>query len=443
MKLKSIVSTLVLFGLLLNAIGVSAQEGGMQANSNTKPVKFDKEKFIATINENQLGAGILDGYAAVLIKDGNIVAEVAGGSAIRGDAKLKNAAMTTSTPNHIGSDFKVISFISVLSVFEKRAAKNPALTVEKQLNEPILPYLPKAWRNFIEASVGKNTADAQATARIAKTTFAQLMAHRSGFRPLNLPANTPASPFNYIDVGLKQADIGARVYSNFNATVITYLLPRLVDPGKANIFDAQIEAGKVANNNHKYYGKVYGDFFENWMQKNVFEAITPAIRPSCDPAVDFPKRNPAVTFARFYATPLGGENPQYWSEKDNNYGCHAQGGYYLSMRQLAAFMANYQATNTLVSSKTRKLIYDDSTVTTRDAGLVFFYSESDFTKKNFGVNAIPFHLGSGANGYSNTAILILPAGYIAVGTISSQGNAQTVFEGLKTAWGEAVKGNFE
>jgi hypothetical protein len=113
------------------------------------------------------------------------------------------------------------------------------------------------------------------------------------------------------------------------------------------------------------------------------------------------------------------------------------------MRQLAAFMANYQATNKLISDKTRKLIYDDSTRATRDAGLVFFYSESPFTKKNFGVNAIPYHLGSGANGYSNTAILLLPGGYIAVGTISSQGNAQTVFDGLKTAWGEAVKANFE
>jgi hypothetical protein len=217
-----------------------------------------------------------------------------------------------------------------------------------------------------------------------------------------------------------------------------------VDPGRADLFDEQIEAAKIALNNHKFFGKLYGDFFENWMQQNLFDQLLPsAIRPSCDPAVDYPKRNPPVTFARFYATPQSGENPQYWSEKDNNYGCHAQGGYYLSMRQLAAFMANYQATNTLVSDKTRKLIYDDSTLATRDAGLVFFYSESDFTKEHFGVNAIPFHLGGGANGYSNTAILLLPAGYIAVGTITGQGNAKTVFNGLKEAWGEAVRANFE
>ena len=80
--------------------------------------------------------------------------------------------MTTSTPNHIGSDFKVVSFISLLSVFEKRAANNPALTVEKQLNEPILPYLPKAWRLSILASKNPDVV------RISNMTFRQLMTHK-------------------------------------------------------------------------------------------------------------------------------------------------------------------------------------------------------------------------------------------------------------------------
>jgi CubicO group peptidase (beta-lactamase class C family) len=432
MKVRSLVSLLVLFGLLLNSTGVYAQLGA-------KTLKFDKEKFIAKVKENGLGTPVpLGGYAAVIIKDGRIVAETAGGLALRDDGGvIKNVLMTTSTPNDIGSDFKMISFISLLSVFEKRAAQNPALTVEKQLNSPILPYLPKAWRAWVNAPPDDNAAAAQATARIAKTTFAQLMQHKSGFRSV---ANK-TSPFDYIDKGIQQADIGVRSYSNFNATVLTYLWPRLTDPAKADQIENQIEAAKAANNNHEVYGKLYGNFFENWMQKNVFDVIRPAIRPSCDPAVDYPKRTPAVVFARYYENPLGGDNPRYWSEKDKNHGCHAQGGYYLSMRDLAAFMANYQATNTLISDKVRKMMYDDSTAATRDASLGWAgFLTSPFATKNFGVNAIPWHAG-GNLGF--TAIVQLPDNYIAVGTINGPGNVGTIANTLKDAWVQAMLANFE
>jgi CubicO group peptidase (beta-lactamase class C family) len=428
MKVRSTCSLLVLTVFLLNSIGVFAQQGGLAP----KTLKFDKEKFIATVNKNKLSARILDGYAAVIInKDGNIVAEVAGGSAIRGDGgKIQNVPMTTSTPADIGSNFKVISFITVLSLFEKRAAQNPALTVEKQLNSPILTYLPQKWRLYITSTKNPDVA------RIAKTTFAQLMAHKSGFRKAQ---GSPASPFNYISTGIKQDDIGDRVYSNFNATVVTYLLPRLTDAAKADNLDTQL-AG-VANNDHPKYGKAYGDYFENWMQLNVFDKLLPsAIRPSCDPGNDFPKRKPPVTFARYYETPLGEYNPEYWSEKDNNYGCHAQGGYYLSMRQLAQVMANLLTTNNFISEKTRKMMYDDSTEATREARIVWFnLNGSPFAKEHFGVNALAWHSGEGKG---NTATVNLPGGYIAVGTTTGPGSSGDVYEGLKEAWGEAVKSNF-
>jgi CubicO group peptidase (beta-lactamase class C family) len=437
MKVRSLVSLLLLFGLLLNSTGVYAQLGGTPVGAKT--LKFDKEKFIAKVKETRLGApSPLGGYAAVIIKDGKIVAETADGLAVRGDGgALKNVPMTTYTPNDIGSNFKMISFISLLSEFEKRAAKNRALTLEKQLNSPILPYLPKAWRAWVLTPPDDTAAAAQATARIAKTTFAQLLRHKSGFRSVG----NKTSSFDYIDKGIQQADIGVRSYSNFNATVLTYLWPRLMDPAKADQIEKQIEDGKVANNNHEVYGKLYGDFFENWMQKNVFDVISPRIHPSCDPAVDFPKRTPAVVFARYYVSPLGGDNPSYWSEKDKNQGCHAQGGYYLSMRDLAAFMANYQATNTLISEKVRKLMYDDSTAATRDDTLGWSeFLSSPFATKNFGVNSIPWKAG-GNQGY--TATVQLPDGYIAVGTINSPANAGTIANALKDAWVQAMIANFE
>jgi CubicO group peptidase (beta-lactamase class C family) len=428
MKVRSNVSLLVLIGFTLNSIGAFAQQGGL----STRTLKFDKEKFIATVNKNMLGARALDGYAAVIInKDGNIVAEVAGGSARRGDGdKTQNVPMTTSTPADIGSNFKVVSFITILSLFEKRAARNPALTIEKQLNSPILPYLPKSWRIYITSARNPNVA------RIAETTFAQLMAHKSGFRGAT---GSPASPFNYISTGIQQDAIGKRVYSNFNATVITYLLPRLTDSAMADNLDTQL-AG-AANNDHPKYGKAYGDYFENWMQLNVFGQLLPsAIRPSCDPANDFSNRKPPVTFALYYAAAEGGSNPGYWSEKDRNYGCHAQGGYYLSVRQLAQVMANFLTTDNFISEKTRKMMYDDSTEATREARIVWFnLNGSPVAKEHFGVNGLPWHSGEGKG---NTATVNLPGGYIAVGTTTGVGSSGDVFAGLREAWEEAVKGNF-
>jgi hypothetical protein len=444
MRAKAILSLLTAAGLLLHSTGINAQRSGAVTEINDKNLKFDKVKFIAKINESKLGSGVLDGYAAVIIKNGVIVAETAGGPAVRDDgADMKFAAMTTSTPNDIGSSFKLISFITLLSIFEKRAAKNPAYTIEKQLNEPIFAYLPKAWRDCVKAGNALSSPCGIITgwedrARIAKITFAQLMSHKSGFRTLPSNAN---DPFDYIKAGIKAENVGVRSYANMNAAILTYLWPRLVDPAKADQLDASLFISDHLSSYHASYGKAYGDFFEGWMQSNVFNVIQPKIQPSCDPAVDFPKRNPPVTFARYYKYPLGGNNSQYWSEKHHNHGCHAQGGYYLGMRQLAAFMANYQATNTLISNSVREMMYDDSTEATRDARLGWSRTiVSPFATKYFKVNEIPIH---GGDGFGHSAIVQLPGGFIAVGTMNGAGSSTKVATDLKDAWGEALRANFE
>jgi len=436
MKVRSLVSLLVLIGIMINFTGVSAQQRVNNTKDGPKPLRFDKQKFIDTIKGNRLGAASnLDGFAAVIIKDGNLVTEVAGGQAIRSGAGLEKVDMTTSIPADVGSVFKFISFVTLLSLFEKRAAMNPALTIDKQLDESIRPYLPEAWREFVDMPPDDKLEESKATLRISKTTFRQLLSHKSGFRSVN----NKSSPFNYIDLGIQQHHIGVREYSNFNAAVLTYLWPRLVNPEKAKEFDKQLD--KVAHNNHAVYGKLYGDFFENWMQQNVFNVIEGgSFRPSCDPAIDFPKRNPPVAFARYYSDPLSGAKPVFWSEKANNHGCHAQGGYFISMRQLATYMANFQK-NKLVSAKVRSMMYDDSTATTRDARLGWNKTlESAFITKYFDVNMIPTHGGS-TTGYSG--IVYLPGGYIAVGTMTGPGTSDAVRDLLKNGWAEAVRANFE
>jgi hypothetical protein len=440
MKIRSIASLLIALVLLSNFHMVSAQLGGL-SKSGGKELKFDKERFAATLKDQLTKGEPLTGYASVVIKDGRIVAEAEGGWAVRENWNgFTKARMTTSTPNDIGSCMKLISFITLLSLMEKKALQNGATSINKigYLQSSIGQYLPKRWRQFVEFPPKGKTLEQQFDVkRVGSVTFAQLLKHQSGFR-----AHPEAYQWAYIERGIQQKDVGVRDYENVNATILTYLWPRLVDPAAADKIEKYIDDNNIANNDRLAYGKLYGGFFEKWMQENVFEKITPRIRPSCNPGVDYPKRNPPVTFALHYENPLGGESASYGKAKEDAGGCHAMGGYYLTMRELAAFMANFQASSLLVSDNVRKLMYNDSNEVTRNDRLGWSRTlESGFATKHFGVNAIAYH---GGDKYGHTAILQLPGGYIAVGTVTGgNNNSSAVATALKNAWGEALRASFD
>jgi hypothetical protein len=438
MKVRQTLSSLVVCALLLNAGAAYAQTG--LDTGGGKVINFDKGKFAATFKDRVVSKfGPLAGYSAVVIKGGKLVTETADGWAIRGNGDdIQGVKMTTSTPSDIGSSMKLISFIALLSHLEKKAAqKGDSVNTPGYLHASIRHYLPARWRAFVSIPPGNLPSEQQfAIRRVGYVTFAQLMQHKSGFRDVS--ANIP---FDYIRRGIKQENVGVREYNNFNATLLTYLWPRLVDPAAADAIEKQIDAANVANDDDKTYGKLYGDFFEKWMQANVFNRITPRIYPSCDPAVDYPKRSPAVVFARYYENTLGADNPLVWSEKAANGGCHAQGGYYLSMRELAALMANFQATGVLVSAKARALMYDDSNTVTQDARLGWHKIKAyPFATKHFGVNFVPWH---GGDGVGHSAVVQLPGGYIAVGAVVGPGASGDITNSLHDAWVEAIRDSLE
>lgn len=449
MRVRLIINLLIVTSLLLNINAVLAQTGG-QIKLGARQLVFDKEKFAATFKDRvSKFSGPLNGYAAVIIRDGFVLGEVADGWAVRSDGKvLKDTPMTTSTPTDIGSCMKLISFIALLSVLEKKAIKDGASSINTPiyLHKSISNYLPRRWKNFVEFPPTDLPGEQKlAIKRAGSITLAQLMQHKSGFRKSETPYKSPTAPFHMIYNGVKAKNVGVRDYENFNATLLTYLWPMLVDPVAAKIIEDEIDNKKIAIDDRLAYGKIYGNFFEKWMQTNIFNVLKLPIRPSCDAANDYSKRNPSVTFARYYNDLLGGANPSYWSEKDKNGGCHAQGGYYMSMREFATLMATFQTSNVLVSDKVRKLMYDDNNNLTRDARLGWGGTfQSNFAKTYFGAQEIPYQ--DGANlGFAG--VVQLPGGYIAVGAITgrlpgAEGGGDIVVA-LKDAWGEALRANFE
>jgi CubicO group peptidase (beta-lactamase class C family) len=395
-------------------------------------LKFDKAKFEAKMREgitDKDGKATAKGFAVVLIKNGKVVHEFADGLAVDKPGTANDVKMTTSIPTNIGSAFKTISAISLLNFFENDA--NPAISVNQWLDKPFWLYLPQIWQNEINASKKVEVQN------IKKITFRQLLQHKSGF----LKDDTMTQPRDYLLAGVKSENMGRRVYQNANFTLLTYVIPNLVDPGFKQAVDAEVKSKNIASNNKEFFGKRYGDYFEQYLQSKIFNKITPKIKPSCDPEVDYGKVN--KPFARHYSSPTVDSPGTFWSEKKNNGGCHAQGGYYLSAHEFAAFMANYSATETLISKSLRQSLYNPATLATRDERIVWAGEiNSPFIKQHFGVDAIPYH--GGEQGGYRTAVVQFPENYMAVAVVNSGPmSSGGIATHLKNAWGAGLEDNFK
>lgn len=417
-------------------------------------LKFDKANFEATLRKEftdqdgkvtgKKGQIMAKGFAVVLIKNGQIVHEFADGLAVDKPGTANDVNMTTSTPTNVGSSFKTISAISLLNYLEKN--QNAGISVDQSLDKPFWLYLPQIWQDEIKSSKKLEVQN------IKKVTIRQLLQHKSGFcsdgeetkDAMNevICKNPPTikKVHAYLQTGIESKNMGKRNYENVNITLLTYILPNLVDPSFANTVNAQVKSNKIAANDYNFFGKRYGDYFEQYLQSKIFNKITPTIKPSCDPEVDYGKIN--RKFALGYSS-LTDEKGTFWSEKKENGGCHAQGGYYLSTREFAAFMANYSATETLISQSLRQSLYNTATPATRDNRIVWSGEiNSPFITKHFKVPAIPYHGGTQI-GYK-TAVVQFPDNYIAVAVVNSEPmSSRGLAVRLKNAWGAGMENNFK
>lgn len=406
--------------------GTAALSAGANPYANQPQITFDKEVFEAIIRDSMTFPSAR-GFSAVVIRNGQFVQEVSGGLAQ--DHPTNNALdvpFTMNVPSNIGSTIKVMSFIALLRVFESGAQGR---TLQQWLNTPIVPYLPGAWRNYVNAQPGA------AHQALRNVTFRQLMQHRSGWG-----AKPGPIAFNRIQSGVDPNQFGQRQYQNINASIVTYLLPRVLNPQWAAAVDQKAIQQGIAIDDEIWYAREHGFMFEGYM-RSMFAAVLPTpIWPSCDPQVDYGFTH--RKFAYSYSTPFGGTG-EWYSEKQTNGGCGAQGGYYMSMREMAQFWATFQATENILKNSTKALMYDDliDPTTLNQLGWARIVA-SPFLKQNFNVNGSPSH--NGAHMGYKAAMIDLPAGYMAmIATNQSLVNASQLEDLLKNAFAEAVRHNFE
>lgn len=149
------------------------------------------------------------------------------------------------------------------------------------------------------------------------------------------------------------------------------------------------------------------------MHGQIYGKITPAIKPSCNPKAEFVDQN--KVWAPDYTSAQDTAKGATRDAREINGYCQAQGGWYISARDLAAFVANFNATKTLVSRQTRDLMFDDDN--SNERLLWSFTIDDDVIQQKFNLKTSPY-MGGDHSG-AHASILMLPNGYYAIGIINS------------------------
>ncbi len=394
MKNLKVLVALIVSGLLLS-LSLAFAQG--DAKGSGKALTFDKAKFTTEIKKNFAGKAM--GYQVVLLKKGQVVEKVAGGLAR--NATDGFVEMTINTPANIGSTVKFFAGTSLLHKLQTPSRSGGGLNA--RLNEPAYKYFPQIWQDNMHPS-------------IKQITLKDLLQHKGGFIH-NDPDPTLKVYFDYLRKGVSSDKTqsyayGKRNYANANITTVGYILVAVDNPGFLASLN-QIIATKKLKPEDPFIQKFLGENYENYMKTQVFNEINPAIFPSCDAPKDYPAKN--IIYAKTYPLPGAVTKGSEYSSKVSDGACHAAGGWYISANELAAYVANFAATETIVSASTRDLMFDDDAP--QDQLLWSFDIKDADLLKNFDWNNSPYM--GGDQGGAHATIVKLPNDYYAVGIVNS------------------------
>lgn len=371
-------------------------------------------------------------FGYIIIKDGMLVDHFNAGFAEREQPQpwFPGREFKVNDPFDVGSSIKVVSTIGLLRAFELNSQKRRygGKSIDQWLRTPIWNYLPRQWTQPVDDILEVDPWNYPLWTMKNSVTFRTLLTHSAAWEP----KQAGDSEFSRIERGVGITDIfGERKYQNFNITVLTYLLPRVLFDGVE--LDMQNDdhldhpelmewlVGPTAFNcsgphDRLCYGRLYGDAFERFMRKEVFEKTLPSpIYPSCAPEIDYIPHNRPFVWAYPLLLPNAGinqEHGQFWSERATNGGCHAQGGWYISPMEWAKLWATLQATKNIIRPETLDAMYNDELDPIFQGQIGWSSIKTDTTIRNrFGVSGMPWHGGATEQG-AHTSVIRLPNGYM-------------------------------
>ena len=350
-------------------------------------ITFNKTDFDQSL-QGAVGPNVM-GYQYVLIKNGAIVSEKAGGKAHSwADGDLD---MTTSTPSNIGSVAKFLSGTAMIHLMEKTDTWDAGQSLQQKLDRPFLSMVPNVW---IMGS----------TPGVENITIRQLLQHRSGFDDAK-PSNRNVLGFLKDADGFNPAQYNQREYSNINFVLNGYLIPMYAYPTFKDTLNAMAAMyGLDEEGTDAFVRQSAGISMHSIMKTRIWDNMTPKILPNCD----------GTSIANVAALGYSSKwdfNGEITSAIDNQGHCGGHGGYFLSSRGLANYLAHFSSTNLIVTSEGRNAMFNES-MATNDRLVWSSSTSNNWLGTNFNMPNIVWSNGI-AGGY-RTVIIRLPQNYYLV-----------------------------
>ena len=365
MKVKEFTTTLILITLSFSIIAAQVPRGpqGLQ----TKTITLSKSAFDQSLSST-LGPKVM-GYQYVLIKDGQLVTEKAGGLAQSPKDGALN--MTTRTPLNIGSLQKFITGTALINMMEHPTQWSPGQNknLRNRLDSAIWGQFPSLWVDLIPPP-------AVQCPQIRCIKYRQLLQHRSGFN------NDKASNRNVLGFlrdgdGFLPSQYDKRQYSNINFGLAGYLLPAYERGYFLNEIMANAVNLPTLSSRDQYVRDQLGRRYDQILHERIFDKMTPKINPTCDGANKI-----AATAAYGYQSKADTNKGIITSAIDKKGHCTGEGGYYWSSRDFANYVAHFSASNLIVSEEARDTMFTEGMP--RDDRLVWSSANSDdWMKTNF------------------------------------------------------------
>lgn len=380
---------------------------------------FKKEAFEQNLT-NAVKPNVV-GYQYVLIKDGRIVSEDADGLARRasdnGGTELK---MTTSTPTLIGSLSKFLSGTALINLMEKENAYaiDKGKTLSQKLDRKFVTMIPDVWSNGLQQGVNQ-------------ISFRQLLQHRSGFNDTK-PNNRTVLGFLQDDDAFSYIMYDKRDYANINFLMTGHLLALYEKPERAETFNKEIADKKLnVKDGDKFVRDSLGNSMHQSMKTRIWDKMSPKISPNCDAA------NALKNTAAYYYDTKADAKGKIQSTLESNGHCVGQGGYYMSSRAMADYLAHFGSTELIVSKQARELMFND-TMNPDDRLVWGTTTPDDWMKDNFNMPNVVW--SNGIEGGARAVMIRLPQNYyLVLFTNSADLSASELYKAGVAAFKEGMK----
>ena len=426
MKLKKLSAILLLGAMLSTAPRMIAQVPRGPQELQTKQITLNKTAFNQSLS-SAVGPKVM-GYQYVLIKDGQLVTEKSGGLA---QTSKDNGplSMTTRTPINLGSLQKFITGTALLNMMENPTKWSPGenKSLKNRLDTPIWGQFPNLWVDLIPPATVQ-------CPQIRCIKYRQLLQHRSGFND-DKPSNRTVLGFLGDGDGFIPSQLDKRQYSNINFVLTSYLLPAYERPYFLNEIMANAVKFPNTSSSDQYVRDQLGKRFRQILYERIFNRMTPKIDPTCDAPNEV-----SATAAYGYASKSDTNRGSITSLLENKGHCTGEGGWWMSSRDFANYVAHFSASDLIVSEEARNLMFTEGMP--RDDRLVWTSATSDdWMKTHFKMPVIVWSNGVPAHG--KTVLIRLPQNhYLILFTNSDELGTGDLYDAGVAAFKAGMQHNF-